>query len=322
MLESCSVIPALHELGSFQYRANHGNVGDLLIDIATRQLFRRCGLDVRKQRHRHVVYGGGGRFVSFYGSLEEQAREMTASFVERCIILPHSFYQVDSFVRALDERHLVFCREQRSLDYCRSLNERAQFLPADDMALHLNPVTFLDEVAASGATRAPWVNDMGRLLETAVRESCFFILEEESSRRAAFLPRHDCEGALPAELLWGRDLSDLWHGWGDGGPQQAFLLHALLSVLSGLDILISDRLHICMAGLFAGCRVFFLDNNYGKLSGVYRQSLGWHPRARLLSLADTAHAFPGIFEDARNFSSPPDFCRHGGGTGDGIHSGA
>ena len=123
MSESISILPALIKLGGFQYCANHGNIGDLLIDIATRQFFRRHHLPAQEKPHRHVVYGGGGRFVSFYGSLDEQKEELTARSVERCIILPHSFYQVDSLIRSFDERHLVFCREQRSLDYCLSLND-------------------------------------------------------------------------------------------------------------------------------------------------------------------------------------------------------
>ena len=98
MPESISILPALIKLGGFQYCANHGNIGDLLIDIATRQFFRRHHLPAQEKPHRHVVYGGGGRFVSFYGSLDEQKEELTARSVERCIILPHSFYQVDSLL--------------------------------------------------------------------------------------------------------------------------------------------------------------------------------------------------------------------------------
>lgn len=321
MPESPSVISALDELGTFQYRTNYGNMGDLFIDVATRQLFLRCGLDPQNGPHHHLVYSGGGRFVPFYGSLDRQKEELTSPSVERCIILPHSFYQVDSFVRTLDERHLVFCREQRSLDYCRSLNQRAQFLPADDMALHFNPSIFLKEVAASGCRPSSWVNAIGKQLQTAVRKSSFPILRNGVSLNAAFLPRRSHESALPEELLLGQDLSDLWNGWGDGSIQQTFLIHALLSTLSGVDILISDRLHICIAGLFTGCKVFFLDNNYGKLSGVYRQSLHRHPRARLLSLAELSGAFPEIFPETRSLSSPVS-CRHDGGTENEINSGA
>lgn len=48
MPESISILPALIKLGGFQYCANHGNIGDLLIDIATRQFFRRHHLPAQE----------------------------------------------------------------------------------------------------------------------------------------------------------------------------------------------------------------------------------------------------------------------------------
>lgn len=298
MPESDSILPALLSLGSFQYCSNHGNIGDLLIDIATRQFFRRHYLPVQEKSHSHVVYGGGGRFVSFYGSLEVQIAELTSPRVERCIILPHSFYQVDSFIHALDERHLVFCREQRSLEYCRSLNEQARFLPADDMALHFCPDSlprFIPEKKGSLMCPELWAGSLLEKIRKAVHESSFSAFRQNYWQRGTFLPRRGKESSLPAELILGHDISDLWNGWGDGSAGQAFLIQGLLSILGELDIVISDRLHICMAGLFAGCRVYFLDNNYGKLSGVYHQSLSGHPRAYLLPHSELSGLFPEIF---------------------------
>lgn len=296
------ILPELLKLGSFQYCPNHGNIGDLLIDIATRQFFRRHHLTAQEQPHRRVVYGGGGRFVSFYGSLEAQMAEMTSSRVERCIILPHSFYRVDDFIRALDERHLVFCREQRSLEYCRSLNGQAQFLPADDMAFFLCRDAlprFVPGEKGSLSCPEAWVIPILEKIRQAVHESSFSAFRGGCWQRAAFLPRRGQESSLPAELMLGHDISDLWNGWGDGSAGQAFLIQGLFSVLEGLDIVISDRLHICVAGLFAGCRVYFLDNNYGKLSGVYRQSLRDHPRAHLLLHSELSGLFPEIFSLGR-----------------------
>lgn len=54
-----------------------------------------------------------------------------------------------------------------------------------------------------------------------------------------------------------------------------------------------------VAGLFAGCRVYFLDNNYGKLSGIYHQSLSDHPRACLLPHSELSKLFPEILSLVR-----------------------
>lgn len=296
MNSSISVLSALHGLGSFQFRPHDGNLGDMLLDLATRQVFRRHGLRAQAAVHPQVVFGGGGRFVSFYGSLEGYIRELTAPEITRCIILPHSFHQVDELVRALDERHLVFCREQHSLDYCRSLNRHARFLPEDDMALHLDRYALARELAASSLRPSAETHALSLRLRRMIGKSAFALQRGEERLKAVFLPRQGRESDLPEAWRRGQDVSDVWYGWGNGSPQQAFLIHDFLQALSEMDVLVSDRLHVCLAGLLAGCEVYLLDNNYKKLSGVYRQSLCWHPRAHLLDKAGLPAAFPSLFE--------------------------
>lgn len=289
-----SVPAALHGLGSFQFRPHDGNLGDMLLDLATRQLFHRHDLRAQTSAHPHVVFGGGGRFVSFYGSLEGYIRELTAPSIARCIILPHSFYQVDELVCALDERHLVFCREQRSLNYCRSLNSRARFLPEDDMALHLDRYALAHDLAASPLRPSGETRSLASRVRQMIQQSTI-PLSRRGGRRLTFLPRQGRESDLPEGWRRGWDVSDVWYGWGDGSLQQAFLIHDFLQALSETDILISDRLHVCIAGLLAGCETYLLDNNYKKLSGVYRQSLSWHPRAHLLDKDSLMKTFPALF---------------------------
>lgn len=76
-------------------------------------------------------------------------------------------------------------------------------------------------------------------------------------------------------------------------PESSSILPSLYS--GGIGHRHFRPLHICMAGLFAGCRVYFLDNNYGKLSGVYHQFLSDHPRAYLLPHSELSVFFPEIF---------------------------
>lgn len=254
MPESISILPALIKLGGFQYCANHGNIGDLLIDIATRQFFRRHHLPAQGNLIGHVVYGGGGRFVSFYGSLDEQKEELTARSVERCIILPHSFYQVDSLIRSFDERHLVFCREQRSLDYCLSLNERAQFLPADDMALYFCPNSLpsfiLEEKGTPGLSGTMGGFPPGK--NPGIRAGIFFLLHSAkiTGSRGLFCRAGARRAPALPELILGRDISDLWNGWGDGSAEQAFLIGGLLSILkeltSSFQTACTSALQVCL----------------------------------------------------------------------------
>lgn len=271
-----SVQAVLHDLGLFQFIPNHGNLGDLLIDVSTRQLFRRWNMEALSEPCSHVVYGGGGRFVPFYAPLDHLQSKLTSPAIRRCVILPHSFYGVDAFVRSLDERHIVFCREPRSLRYCRSLNHKALFLPAHDMALGLNPVE-LDSHAPDSSCED--VEAFKAQVLKGVRDSSFAVSIAGKEYTCAFFPRGYSESALPQKVRQGVDLSDLWRGYGSGSSCHFNMVRSLICALSSLDFVFSDRLHICIAALYAGCRVCFIDNNYGKLSGIFYHSLSHHPRA-------------------------------------------
>lgn len=297
---SCSVLSTLRALGPFQYVPNDGNLGDLLIDVATRQLFHRWGLPVQSGPCRCVVYGGGGRFVPFYGSLDSLQAMLTAAHLSHCVILPHSFYQADEFLRSLDERHTVFCRERRSLRYARSLNRRARFLPAHDMALHLHPVSLQRYTSGSWPSCVP--AEFTARLRAGIDASCCTLCASGHPLRCAFFPRSEQESILPSGALHGADLSLLWLGRGDGSVRQAGLIRALLEALSTLDIVFSDRLHLCIAALFAGCRVGWLDNTYGKLSGVYHQSFSGHPRAFPVDAETFVRLWPELARGACSLS--------------------
>lgn len=283
-----SVIPVLNSLGVFQYLPNNGNLGDLLIDVATRQLMRHYNLPHRHAECNHVVYGGGGRFVPFYGSLETLQKSLTHPGIERCVILPHSFYEVDSFVQSLDERHTVFCRESRSLEYCLSLNSCAKFLPAHDMSIHLNPVKLRQD------SECHEVSPLKEKLKAAIQQSSFTTEFTKKKCLVGYFPRRGEESTLDEESHFGQDLSELWMGYGEDSPAHAAHILALLDELSVLDIVITDRLHMGIAALYAGCQVCFFDNNYGKISGVYQQTFRQHPGMALFSHDRLMQMFPEL----------------------------
>lgn len=287
----CSVNAVLRDLGMFQFIPNYGNLGDLLIDVATRQMFRRWSMAPQDDPCPHIVYGGGGRFVPFYDPIDDLQRKLTSPHIRCCVILPHSFYGADAFIRALDERHIIFCRESRSLRYCRSLNKRACFIPAHDMALCLNPVELTSYV--SGYKCEGIKNFKAQVLD-GVKRSLFIASIAGKNYKCAFFPRNSSESALPQELRHGVDLSDLWQGSGSGSFYQIAVIVALINCLSTLDFVFSDRLHICIAALYAGCRVCFIDNNYGKLSSIYYQSLSRHPRAYFIPPAMIVQAHTNV----------------------------
>jgi len=46
--------------------------------------------------------------------------------------------------------------------------------------------------------------------------------------------------------------------------------------------------------LFAGCRVYFFDNNYGKISGVFQQTFRQHPGIALFPHGRLMQMFPEL----------------------------
>lgn len=142
-LSEQDIAELLRPLCPFYYWPNNGNLGDLLIAEATRQWFEREGLEYKEfddgtlpaDSQYNLVYGGGGRFTNHWPGVDAIARLLTAPQVRHCVILPHSLYCVDDFVRSLDERHTIICREKRSYEYCCGLSPRASVALGNDMAL-------------------------------------------------------------------------------------------------------------------------------------------------------------------------------------------
>lgn len=90
--------------------------------------------------------------------------------------------------------------------------------------------------------------------------------------------RNDSEAAesiLPQSLQELPNVDISRYGGGDCKWKDFTLLlvSQFLNALSRIDILITDRLHATIAATLLGRNVVMIDNNYGKLSGVWEQSL-------------------------------------------------
>lgn len=102
------------------YVRPHGNVGDLLIEMATFQLFDKYGLRwnvVSLEQPPNVdelVFGGGGNMGSFYKT-NWDLRGKALSFGLPMTILPQSFMTAEDRTY-----HRIYVRERRSFAFCPS----------------------------------------------------------------------------------------------------------------------------------------------------------------------------------------------------------
>ena len=308
----------LLDLGSFYYWPNDGNLGDYIIAEATRQLFRKAGLswipyDPESPPHESgytLVYSGGGRFVPYWSGVALRMEHLTRPEVKRCVILPHSIYGVDDFVRALDERHTVFCRERKTLSYCSSLNDRAQFILAHDIgiSLKLNEVVSPIPLVKSAKEEGDEAERQYRLLSGEAAQKARMNVKKATvqcsadGRKIAFFMRRDGEKSIARTSPWSYDLSGLWSGSCNETAFSGPLLKFMAELAAYPDVVVTDRLHVAIMAMHVGKEVYMLDNDYGKLSGVYEISLSEHSMVHLLP---PGKPWPSELEDAWKKLNPP-----------------
>lgn len=291
----------LAPLTPFYYWPNEGNIGDLLIAEATRQFFFCHGLEFQEynpalppqEESYNLVYGGGGRFTSHWGKLEWFLKHLTASHVKHCVILPHSLFDADTFVKSLDARHTVFCRESRSYDYCRSLNASLTVILGDDMGLQLKlnelspcrPSAYLESENDEEWQRLKNLLRYGisQRMNKGVHDSLVSAKVNGKKSKLAILLRKDKERSTKLHSPLSYDIS-LAIGCVScrTSPYNSELIRAFAQALNQADSVMTDRLHVAIMAYHLGKEIFLLDNDYHKLSGVYKQSLVDAPTIHLI----------------------------------------
>ncbi len=260
--DDSQLLKILKPLGAFTYIPNGGNLGDMLIGAGTLRFFDRNHLPYtmlhEATEYDTIVMGGGGMWVKYWIQFSTEILDLFAK-AKRVVILPSSFYECQALIDILDERFTVFCREKQSYDYLCAAGTKAQILLDHDMALRLDEGIFTAEVVPF----ARWVK--------AVRKK----LTKKDS--VAYFLRTDCEKAdysIDETIVPDVDLSLC--GGGNWYMPKEYIMFSALLMLCLVDMvptLVTDRLHVCIAGALMGKQVRFLDNAYRKLSTVYEYSL-------------------------------------------------
>lgn len=293
------LLSILKTLGPFYYLPNPGNLGDLLIAEATRKFFRKNNLvffpydeDSLPDRYR-LVYGGGGRLVPLWCShMDELVELFTGSRVEECVLLPQSIRDVDALMGKFDGRHHIFCRDLASFEYCKAAAPDARCYLADDMAFEYEPREALREIlgvegfASRNRSTSHADPSLIRQMHRGIKGASVY--HEISGRMAsiAFLFRRDTEKLSQYGTEASFDLSGVipYTKAGETACNSEIMAQFSLA-LKQVDIVVSDRLHVCIMAYLSGLEVYMLDNSYGKLSGVYQLSMADSPRVHMLPCA-------------------------------------
>ena len=261
MIDSSELINVLGKLGTFSYMPNSGNMGDMLIASATMQWFDKNKLKYTRIKENETpetfVYGGGGAWTRDY--IEYMGNVMNImKNAKRVVILPSSFDNVPELVKILDKRFTVFCREQKSFDYLTQQNTGATILLDHDMALRMRKIPTLSCCKISSKMKKQ-VHKLKSTIKKLPSIVNMFRTDVEST------------GNHKTDF----DLSDTL-GWFSPYESRTTIdcaAHIMLKTMMRFNTVRTDRLHVGLAAMLVGADVEFYDNTYGKISGVYNNSL-------------------------------------------------
>ena len=268
------LLEKLRSMEPFTYIPDPGNLGDALLAASTLQFFDTHGLPYcfheKNGLPENLVYGGGGIWCPYYQNFWQKEFLPLFRHAKKVLILPSSFWNCDALLRELDSRFTIFCREQQSYDYLQRARTGAETILDHDMALRLSSSVFHYD------NREVFPYDLGVL-----RKIKSFYLQRTN---VGFFLRRDRESIH----TYGSDLDLSDTGSIDLSSSRRRILCCaaiFLSTVDSLDAVVTDRLHVGIAGMLMDKEVYLLDNSYKKVSSVYQHSfetIGW-PKVHLVT---------------------------------------
>lgn len=272
------LIDALHSIQPFAYRANGGNAGDIIIALAETQLFDDQKLDYtmvnasNKQQMINqpfnLVYGGGGGWIDLYSS--NCAKQLNTYFknknLRKAIVLPSTFYKCDDIVKSFDERFTVFCRDIQSLNYCKSMNQKANFILHNDMAFSADFSCFqfdnLDDVDVEDAQ--------------AIKQKMHEYRMKNKSSTASFI-RTDREKTVSTDIckIDNFDLSLIKGVYGENLSLSKIRQYSklFLYMIDKYQTICTNRLHVAICSYKLNKHIVCYNNSYGKVFNVLKYSI-------------------------------------------------
>lgn len=272
------LLSQLNKMGSFTFIPNSGNMGDMLIASSTLMFFDKYHIKYKFYNNNidaNIVYGGGGQWTSDYKEYWQKWINVFEK-AKKILILPSSFHNCQELIDIMDERFTVFCREEKSYNYLKSFNTKANIFLDHDMAFRMN----LDKLPKK-------YNKISMQMTNAIKTIKGML---PMKRCYTFFMRSDCESRN--QYYSDIDISSLLYGKATSSRKYIDCCTSLmLMAINNTDIVITDRLHVAIAGSLLGKEVCMLDNTYGKLSSVYNRTMKSNPNVHLFENMNEVEKF-------------------------------
>lgn len=261
------------------YVPNMGNAGDALIASGAWQLFDSIGLRPRVVSAAQVpngasaIYPGGANLIPDYPDCARFLRQCISAGVKEAVVLPHTIRGHADVLQQLDGRFTLFCRDQKSLEWCKTTARGARSTFADDLAVQLDVrklqrrceglVPFADLVIRTARSR--------RLLQYLRWRRYLRSIQPVNGTLTVFRADGEANPCYPGDRR--RDISDAYISAYADRVEHDFVSRDLLDTVGRADVLVTNRLHIGIAGALLNKRVHLHENSYGKIRDVYQSSL-------------------------------------------------
>ncbi len=249
------------------YYANPGNGGDCVIAAATYQLFKEYGirytiLDPAKPvRDSTVFLAGGGNLVPLYSGMSAVLKSLVNKG-NRIVILPHSIRLGRELFEALTPDDVICCRELETFAHVRGLDLKCEVMLTHDLGLYLDADAIFRGLYEDADIRP----EFERLLLEKAK-----LTPDRVIGKAMSCMRHGVEKTfIPRAPNY--DISIVFQvGVKPGLAERgAWMMMEFCRLASQIT---TNRLHVGIACALVGTPLVLYDNNYGKVSGIYRHSM-------------------------------------------------
>ena len=291
----------------YYFFPNIGNLGDMLINTAEYQFFKKIGLKISTRLPTHfskpfnIIIGGGGAYISKYKCGRQRLFPLIKNpNLKSCIFFPQSINDCDDLLDLFDNRFIVLIREPYSYKYCIFKNYKAKFLRTNDIAFSTNLSYFYFDVL----DRYPTLNFDCDDFTVYTGERCKYLSESYyqtsyksylkfsnnylsiynktsyiiGNKTIRFYFRNDIEKQINNNISNDIESFDAsisnFYPWEYKDKQYTyFWARMFLLMINNSDIVVTDRLHIAISAYILNKEVYIYDNSYKKVSGVYEQTM-------------------------------------------------
>lgn len=286
-----------------------GNNGDTVIELGTRELFRRLDIQVHDNRNAAeviLINGNGGVGVELHQKNFSGLRQYTRGFPHTpVILLPSSFhFQGDRIGACFQGRSapaLMFARDRYSLERLQgqTLPPNVQIGLDDDMAFHLRGSELIESLKQRSKSKhvllverfdveaAPGVKPreiqvsrkFKRGLPVPIRNFVKKIIHNHRAAQTKFTPA--TLQRLYREAPQYKGLPVIAQ---DISSQVGYTFDQFVDVIANAAVVVTMRLHVGILAALLDKPTYLIDANravYPKLKGIYEQSMTQMPNAHL-----------------------------------------